>query len=359
MDIPKPDYSELRKSIPTHENTLDPRLRRILRIKDDYPETDSFVLSTKASPFSPPHEPEAPVMPATKMDTISGDPRRQRTDPRRPNAHIGSGISTNATSNSTVLNKQSISSQPASRSVQLDIQNILQKSNWYKDCSSKQKIMVNQQLAIVSTELKKFHADPSENKIFDLNFINQNPLLQEVLTNLGIFISDDGEFVQLDQTTGLSGKDMSARTAAANSQGLVDLMSIPMDIDYLRNQQQQQEVQQQQQAAALQAINALGGPRFLGQAGATAQMLSFASLPGDVIRPGLLGIAPNMPLNDAYNLMQNAANQNAAFFNNRGSGGGSGGGGSNSGGGGGGGNNRRTGGGMRRNQFDRNNSRRK
>ena len=214
--------------------------------------------------------------------------------------------------------------------------------------------MVNQQLAIVSTELKKFHADPSDNKIFDLNFINQNPLLQEVLTNLGIFISDDGEFVQLDQTTGMSGK------AGGQSQGLVDLMSIPMDVDNLRYQQQQQQQQQevqQQQQAALQAINALGGPRFLSQAGATAQMLGFGSLPGDLIRPGLLGIAPNMPLNDAYNLIQNAS-QNAAFFGNRGSGGNNG---SNSGGGsGGGGNNRRnTSGGMRRNQFDRNNSRRK
>lgn len=343
VDIPKPDYSELRKSIPTHENTLDPRLRRILRIKDEYPEPEtSFSISAKASPFSPPHEPELSSISTAKLESIGGDPRRQRTDPRRPNAPIGSANS-NATQNATapILNKQITPTQP-SRLVHLDIQNILQKSNWYKDCSSKQKIMVNQQLAIVSTELKKFHADPSEHKIFDLKFINQNPLLQEVLTNLGIFITDDGEFVQLDQT-GLSGKDMQARSASANAQGLVDLMSIPMDIEYLRNQQQ--EVQQQHQAAALQAINAMGGPRFLGTSGST-QMLGFATgLPGDVIRPGLLGIAPNMPLNDAYNLMQNAS-QNAAFFN-RGSAGNSG------------NNNRRTGGGMRRNQFDRNNTRRK
>lgn len=347
VEIPKPDYSELRKSIPTHENTLDPRLRRILRIKEDYPESETnFTLSNKASPFSPPHEPEVASVSTTKIDTVS-DPRRQRIDPRRPNAHMLSANS-NATSSTTpsVLTKQS-STQPQ-RSVHLDIQNILQKSNWYKDCSSKQKIMVNQQLAIVSTELKKFHADPSENKIFDLKFIIQNPLLQEVLTNLGIFISDDGEFVQLDQQS-LGGKDMQARNAAGNSQGLVDLMSIPMDFDMLRNQQQQQEVQQQHQAALQAQINALG-PRFLGTTAST-QMLGFGSMPGDVIRPGLLGIAPNM---EAFSLMQNA-NQNAAFFNQRGSSSGNGGG----NGGGGGGNNRRTGGGMRRNQFDRNNVRRK
>lgn len=298
------------------------------------------------------------------MSTVS-DPRRQRIDPRRPNAHlINSSNSTQSNVTATapsVLNK----TQPQ-RSVHLDIQNILQKSNWYKDLSSKQKIIVNQQMAFVSTELKKFHADPSENKIFDLKFINQNPLLQEVLTNLGIFISDDGEFVQLDQQSLIGGKDtMQARSAAAvaaavGAQSLADLMSIPMDIDYLRNQQQQQqEVQQQQQAAAIQAqINAMGGPRFLSATTSAQQMLGFGSLPGDVIRPGILGMAPNMQLNDAYNLMQNA-NQNAPFYNQRAGGGNSGNNGGGGGGGGGGGNRRTGGGGMRRNQFDRNNSRRK
>lgn len=374
MEIPKPDYSELRKSIPTHENTLDPRLRRILRIKDDHPSEleSNFALSTKASPFSPPHEPESTI-------NMVSDPRRQRIDPRRPNAHLTNSGS--AQSNSSATSAASTTSAPAPsvlnkapRSVHLDIQNILQKSNWYKDLSSKQKIVVNQQMAIVSTELKKFHADPSENKIFDLNFINQNTLLQEVLTNLGIFISDDGEFVQLDQQSMIGGgKDsMQARTAAAvaalsaaGAPSLADLMSlnVPIDIDYLRNQQQQQqEVQhhQQQQAAVLQAqLNAMGGPRFLGAAAASAQqMLGFGSIPTDVIRPGILGIPPNIQLNDAYNLIQNA-NQNAAFFNQRAGGTGNN---SNNNGGGGGNNNRRTGGGgggIRRNQFDRNNLRRK
>lgn len=371
VEIPKPDYSELRKSMP-NENTLDPRLRRILRIKDDYPtESESnFALSTKASPFSPPHEPES-----TTINTVS-DPRRQRIDPRRPNAHLTNSGSAQANANtpaaSTTTASSTLNKAHPPRSVHLDIQNILQKSNWYKDLSSKQKIIVNQQMAIVSTELKKFHADPSENKIFDLKFINQNPLLQEVLTNLGIFISDDGEFVQLDQQqqSMIGGKDsMQARTAAAaaaavaaaaGAQSLADLMSLPMESILRANQQQQQqqqEAQQQQQAAVLQAqLNAMGGPRFLQSAAASAQqILGFGGLPADVIRPGILGIPPNMQLNDAYNLIQNA-NQNAAFFNQRASGTGN----SNSGGSGGG--NRRTGGGgggMRRNQFDRNNLRRK
>lgn len=210
--------------------------------------------------------------------------------------------------------------------------------------------MVNQQLAIVSTELKKFHADPSENKIFDLKFIIQNPLLQEVLTNLGIFISEDGEFVHLDQSS-MSGKDGQIRNVGTNSQGgPVDLMSIPMEFDYLKDLQQLQQREAQQQTAILNAM----GPRFLG-APASSQMLGFAGLPGDVIRPGLLGMAPSMnQLSDAFNMLQNA-NQNAAFFNrgNGGSGGNSGRRTGGSGGGGGGG------GGMRRNQFDRNNLRRK
>lgn len=175
--------------------------------------------------------------------------------------------------------------------------------------------MVNQQLAIVSTELKKFHANTSENKIFDLKFINQNPLLQEVLTNLDIFINEDGEFVQLDQPMP---KEMQARLANANAGGLVDLMSIPIgnrinDLsEYLRNQQQQQQVVQQQQQQMQQAL--MGNARFL--AGTNpSQMLGFGgvNLPADVIRPGLLGIAPPLP-----HMMQNV--QNASNFFNRGSG---------------------------------------
>lgn len=245
----------------------------------------------------------------------------QSSDPRR-----GSTASAPVLSQSNLqqqMLQQQQHHQPATtqRSLQMDIHNILQKSNWYKDCSSKQKIMVNQQLAIVSTELKKFHADTSENKIFDLKFINQNPLLQEVLTNLDIFINEDGEFVQFDQTG--SAKDMQGRLQNAAANNLVDLMSIPMsnnlnDLnEFLRNQQQHQQVavaaqqqQQQQQAAMQQAL--MGNARFLAGSNPT-QMLGFAGLPADVIRPGLLGMAPTLP-----QMMQNV--QNANFFNRGGSG---------------------------------------
>lgn len=319
---------------------LDPRLRRILRIKDDCIESDNaFSLNLKSSPFSPPHEiestPPNPFLGSssssssltssasthTKNDVQRTDPRSARTDPRRPNAQLSTSNTNTAANNqssTSVLNQPQ--STTAQRSLHLDIQNILQKSNWYKDCSSKQKIMVNQQLAIVSTELKKFHADPSENKVFDLKFILQNQLLQEVLTNLGIFISEDGEFVQLDQSQ-TNSKDTS-RGGGANATGLVDLMSIPLgnnlnDLnEYLRNQQQQ-VAQQQQQQALQQAMNAMGNPRFLGATPASLLPgFTNVNLPSDVIRqPGLLGIAPNMPIGDAFTLAQ----AQAQFFN-RGSG---------------------------------------
>lgn len=176
--------------------------------------------------------------------------------------------------------------------------------------------MVNQQLAIVSTELKKFHADQSANKIFDLKFINQNPLLQEVLTNLDIFINEDGEFVQLDQPT--CNKELQARLQSAAAGGLVDLMSIPMgsnlnDLsEFLRNQQQQQVQHHQQHAAMQQAL--ISNARFLTGSN-QSQMLGFGvpNMPADVIRPGLLGMAPQLQPQHMMQNVQNATN----FFNQR------------------------------------------
>lgn len=70
VDIPKPDYSELRKNIPNHENTLDPRLRRILRIKDDYTEPEN---AFSVTPFSPPHN-ETELTPLNPFSSVSSLP---------------------------------------------------------------------------------------------------------------------------------------------------------------------------------------------------------------------------------------------------------------------------------------------
>lgn len=349
MEVPKPDYSQLRRSIPGHEKTLDPRLRRILRLRDD-PIDSEMSLPASGKPAhgseleisSPPHIASALSSPSESLARPRMDPR---SDPRR--AAASNKISTATNPAPTVLNPSN-----AQRSLQLDIQNILQKSDWYKDCSSKQKIMVNQQLAIVSTELKKFHADPSDSKIFDLAFISQNSVLQEVLTNLGIFISDNGEFVQLDK----SGCDVNIRSAG----GVADLMSLPlrsnldMSIDFLRNQQQQQQHQQQAMQQAMSAMNAQPlGSSF------PSSILAFRNSQPDVIRPGLLGIAPNMPFpgNFEQYFNRNVPTSNSDNRNNyRGSGGGSG----NSGNrwAGGSSNNSNRDSSARRNQYDRNSSRR-
>lgn len=327
MEIPKPDYSELRRSIPSHEKTLDPRLRRILRLKCDANDSENMLSPSNASYTpatndidmkNPIHNPFSSAttgytatsaqLSSPNVDTVVRarlDPRSDpRSDPRRQSAQINVVASDWANAPGPVLSQQ----PSAQRSLHLDIQNILQKSNWYKDCSSKQKIMVNQQLAIVSTELKKFHADPSETKIFDLSFILQNQLLQEVLTNLGIFINEDGEFVQLDQLNTNSNKDVNRRT---NNASMVDLMSLPigsnLEMDYLRNQQQQ--------AAIQQAI--IGGQaRFLGATNAPP-IIGFGNLQQDVVRPGLLGIAPNMPLANQFALFDGQQQQQNVdpFFN--------------------------------------------
>lgn len=58
--------------------------------------------------------------------------------------------------------------------------------------------MVNQQLALVSTELKRYHQDPSPNKVFDIQFILNNQSLQEILTCLGIYIDDNGQVAHVE-----------------------------------------------------------------------------------------------------------------------------------------------------------------
>lgn len=300
----------MRRSIPSHEKTLDPRLRRILRLKDDPLDAENQnKFSTNESEIGSPTS--ASITQSTTTSTISSlaksrlDPRSDpRNDPRRSataNAAAAAAAASNTSSTNQVLNQSN-----QQRSLHLDIQNILQKSDWYKECSSKQKIMVNQQLAIVSTELKKFHTDPSDTKIFDLTFILQNQVLQGVLTNLGVFISENGEFMQLDKNDSNDSNELNLRNQSNN---LVDLMSMPMrqnldiNMDYLRNQQQHH----QQAAVMQQAMNVMNAQQHLfagltpaqaaaaAAANATNPLLAYGNIQSDVIRPGLLGIAPNIP----------------------------------------------------------------
>uniref|UniRef100_A0A1B0B783 C3H1-type domain-containing protein n=1 Tax=Glossina palpalis gambiensis TaxID=67801 RepID=A0A1B0B783_9MUSC len=206
VDIPRASYMELRNQFKS-DHTPDPRLRRILGLPELSQTKTTAALSRKvrksshsssiASPESESSSPKYYTPPPTSTQTTSyqderskttqqtsrGDPRR---DPRR-NPHNNDSNTTPNLPHSSGGQKQNV-----------EIRNLLQKSEWYKNLNSKFKIMVNQQLALVSTELKKFHQDPSPNKIFDISFIVNNSTLQQILTNLGIYIDDNGEVAYVD-----------------------------------------------------------------------------------------------------------------------------------------------------------------
>jgi hypothetical protein len=152
----------------------------------------------------------------------------------------------------------------------LDIQSVIQKSLWYKDLSSKQKIMVNQQLALLSTEMKKFHQDQNPDKVFDLSFIVVNQYLQDVLLNLGIYIDDSGNFIEINDETESNNFSKNTSIAPPNLMGLpsLDFLHLPPP----------HTLPPQPRAGPMGLDNNL---RFLGP----PPMV----FPG---RPGLLGVAP-------------------------------------------------------------------
>lgn len=234
VDVPRPIYAELRQHFKS-DHTTDPRLRRILGLPELSQSKTSAALSRKvrktshsSSIASPSESEEAspkyytpPSSSSTNEEKVKsrvdprGDPRGSdprtdprsetrtdprsdpRSDPRRQDPRSAANNSTSSASSnssSTLTNTNSSGGQKQN----VEIRNLLQKSEWYKNLNSKFKIMVNQQLALVSTELKKFHQDPSPQKIFDISFIVNNQTLQQILTNLGIYIDDNGEVAHID-----------------------------------------------------------------------------------------------------------------------------------------------------------------
>lgn len=72
---------------------------------------------------------------------------------------------------------------------------IVHSSSWYTELNSSHKIMVNQQLAFLKTELQAFHIQKQFNQapdLFDLSVIRQNPLLQQTLVCLNLFVDENG-----------------------------------------------------------------------------------------------------------------------------------------------------------------------
>ncbi|XP_070144603.1 protein suppressor of sable isoform X2 [Drosophila kikkawai] len=153
--------------------------------------------------------------PNVKMEkpAARADPRR---DPRR--AHLQAQAQAQAQAQ-TPAQSQTRATNVSGGSKQIsEIRNIMQSSPWYKDLGSNNKIMVNQQLALVFTELKKYHQLPEDApKIFDVSFIVNNATLQQIFAKLFIFVDDNGQVVQLPEESSNSGGSRSGMGVGAGT----------------------------------------------------------------------------------------------------------------------------------------------
>jgi hypothetical protein len=217
VDVPRPRYRELRKNKPQH--TLDPRLRRIFGLSDedsdDLNSVDPLLQRLREKQQQQQQQQQSPIAEPTIASPTPTTPTpapyvAPRVDPRRKKETQAAETAT--TSSHT-----------------LDIQSVIHKNNWYKDLSSKQKIMVNQQLALLSMEMKKFHQDSNPDKVFDLSCVVTNNVLQDVLLNLGIYIDDSGNFIEVS--------DDDSNNGSKNQIGLVPPPSMlgmpPLDFLHL------------------------------------------------------------------------------------------------------------------------------
>lgn len=155
IHIPRPDYTDIRNSTAKSQALTDPRLRKVFRLSVDESNSDSEKPSTKVVSTAP------------------------RVDPRRKPKDTVETTNQEQKSNS------------------LELQTILQNSNWYKDLSSTQKIFVNQHLAPVTQMIKQYQQEKLPGKKFDLSSIQNNSVLGSIFTNLGISLGENGEFAYL------------------------------------------------------------------------------------------------------------------------------------------------------------------
>ncbi|XP_026478948.1 protein suppressor of sable-like isoform X2 [Ctenocephalides felis] len=251
IEVSAPDYSNIIRSIPQSQALIDPRLKKIFKLSSDSPKTV---------------EEPAPE----SVNSADAAPKKPRVDPRKRKVEI-----------------VEVPNLSPKASV-LDIQVVLQTSDWYKELSTNQKIMVNQQLAAVSGLLKQFNQDKNPNKIFDLAPIKSNPILCSILHNLGIYLTENGQFAYIKDSVELN-----------RNPPMIE--SIPPHINM--------------------------GPVSMGPC-----MNQLPMMPGNMMNPpgfdnrfqpgdprvgnGLLGPAPNMPL-DGYNIngQYNHDNYNQNFMN--------------------------------------------
>lgn len=159
VHIPRPDYTDIRNSTAKSQALTDPRLRKVFRLSVEESNSDS-------------------EKPTTTKPAVNAGPR---IDPRRkPKEAVG----------------QIESSHSEQKTNTLELQTILQNSNWYKELSSTHKIFVNQHLAPI-TQMIKQHQQEMPGKPFDVTLIQNNSILCSIFNNLGITLGENGEFSYL------------------------------------------------------------------------------------------------------------------------------------------------------------------
>lgn len=234
IDIPRPDYTDIRNSTAKSQALVDPRLRKVFRLSLDDSNSDSE---------------------KTAKPTNTGP----RVDPRRKPKE-----------SETIVQDQKIPS--------LDLQVVIQNSDWYKELSSTHKIFVNQQIATVTAMIKMFQQDKTPGKQFDIASIQTNSVLVGIFTNLGVSLGENGEFSHLPKAKEGLLKPPLAYNQTTNPFGLNSNMQ-PMD-----NMMNMTNMN----------INVPMNNMAMGNMPGYNQ--AFPDIRGGPA-PGLLGIAPNIPHN--------------------------------------------------------------
>lgn len=142
IDIPKPNFDAVRRVGIPLEEVKDPRLRRIF--------SDEKMCS-----------PDKASKPLSTMHANRRDPRLKP---------VPSSLSE--------INEK--------------IQIALVMSVWYNNLPADKQVLANEQLDSLKLKLSHFHSNKTSDKKFDLSFVRQNILMQQVITNLGLHIDDAG-----------------------------------------------------------------------------------------------------------------------------------------------------------------------
>ncbi|KAM3965141.1 suppressor of sable [Aphomia sociella] len=242
IDIPRPDYTDIRDSTAKSQALVDPRLRKVFRLSVEESNSDSDK-STKVTPVTP-----------------RVDPRRKPKD---------------------TVDIVNLESKPNI----LELPNILQNSNWYKELSSTQKIFVNQNLAPVTQMVKQHQQEKSSGKKFDLTFLQNNTVLCNIFANLGVSLGENGEFTYLPKPKEALLKTPPNYTQNANPFTMNNNMTLPPG-----NMDSSNMNMMNMPPMGLGGMNNMNvGPMHgYNQSGPD---------PRSGPTPGLLGIAPNIPHN--------------------------------------------------------------